>query len=67
MTVFLDNDINYISRSIIDPQNYSQISLWNPKKDLLINFTHPDIGSDRIHEIKVVTCRGISDSYLFSI
>jgi archaellum component FlaG (FlaF/FlaG flagellin family) len=56
------------SFQVLDPDtSLAMTTTWSSTKTILINATHSDIGTDTTHEVKVITCNGISDSYIFSI
>jgi archaellum component FlaG (FlaF/FlaG flagellin family) len=55
------------SFQVLDPDTNLTMSLWEPTQTILINATHSDIGSAQEHQVKVVTCNGVGDSYIFSI
>ena len=56
------------SFQVLDPDTNEQMTTtWASTKTILINATHSDLSTGTTHEVKVITCNGISDSYIFSI
>ncbi|RLI92329.1 MAG: hypothetical protein DRO65_00110 [Candidatus Altiarchaeales archaeon] len=66
LDVFIDRE--WVKNfTAIDPDSLELKSLWNPKETILLNVTLPKtLNESEVHEAKVVTCNGVSDSELFS-
>jgi archaellum component FlaG (FlaF/FlaG flagellin family) len=55
------------SYQVLNPDTLAATTTWATTKTILINATHSNIGTATTHEVKVITCNGIGDSYIFSI
>ncbi|MCK5506009.1 MAG: hypothetical protein KAJ10_12655 [Thermodesulfovibrionia bacterium] len=54
--------------TVVNPNTGANVSLWQSKDTLLLNATlNSALNTNLTHTAKVVTCNGVSDSFLFSI
>ena len=68
INVILDKEVlNSSSFTVLDSDTNENTTLWESTKTILINANHEEFGTETSHVAKVITCNGISDSYIFSI
>ena len=68
LTVIVDNEpLTTSSYVVTDPETGEEPTLWTQTQTILINATHSELDTGKTHEAKIVTCNGVTASYIFSL
>ncbi len=58
--------VNLGAAQIVDPSTDTAVTVWAPEDTIQLKPSTVALNTDSIHEVKVITCNGISDTEEFS-
>jgi len=66
ISLFVDSAwVNLTSSTIVDPTTNADVTVWVPEGTIKIKPTSAELGSSSVHEAKVVTCNGVTETEYF--